>query len=583
MNQLLGNRYLLKKRIGQGGMADVYLATDTVLKRDVAVKILRGDLSSDPVALLRFQREANAASGLNHPNIVEVYDVGEDKGRHYIVMELMSGTTLKELINRRGPLDKYEAVSIMEQLTRALEKAHENQVIHRDIKPQNVLVQADGTVKITDFGIALAEDALQLTKSDSVLGSVHYLAPECSRGEGASVQSDIYALGVVLYELLVGDVPFRGDTPVEIAMKHMRDAIPSIQEFNPSLPNSLVNIIAKATHKNRIFRYSSAKEFLDDLETSLDESRAQETLWEPEVDEDQGTKVFTKLTGIDEVEDEEVVLPDNQTRRKKLIIAGVISAIALVGLIFLLITNSAKNRPIKVPEISGVNVEEATQILTELGFKVNPYHEYEFSDDFEKDEVIATDPALDEEAKPGTVFKLTVSSGKRLLIDDFAGMSVEEVESFLEGYNVTIRINKEVKPNVKLGQVISQDGLAKGDRIEPFKRYELTLTVSGEKETIIPSDILGKHVIAVKEILESDGITVVLTKLNVNDVPSSQIEDLKYDVVIRSTPGPGSYYVQSSGSVVELFYYDIADKPVDKEPEAPAKPDKEEPEEEPEE
>lgn len=579
MNQLLGNRYLLKKRIGQGGMADVYLAKDTVLDRDVAVKILRGDLSSDPVALLRFQREANAASGLNHPNIVEVYDVGEDQGRHYIVMELMNGTTLKELISRRGSLDKYEAVSIMEQLIKALAKAHENQVIHRDIKPQNVLVQADGTVKITDFGIALAEDALQLTKSDSVLGSVHYLAPECSRGEGASVQSDIYALGVVFYELLVGDVPFRGDAPVEIAMKHMRDPMPLIQDFNPSLPNSLANIIAKATHKNRIYRYSSAEAFLEDLSTALSESRQNEPLWEPEQEEDDSvTKVITKLNGFEE--DEEDVYPEidaAKAKRKKIVIAGVASSLVLFILVVVLVITGSKNKSVKVPDIAGMNVEEATLILTELGLKVNPHYDFEFSDEYEKDQVISSLPALEEEMKPGTVLKLTVSSGKRLLIEDYTGMTVEEVESLFEGYNVNIRTEKVVKPEVKLNHIISQSGLVEGDRIEPFKRYDLVLTISGEKEFIVPSDLLGKHIIAAKEILEADGIVVKLVKMNVGDVPSSQLDSLKYDVVIRSTPGPGSYYVQTSDSVVELHYYDIADKPEDK-PEEPVLPPIEQPE-----
>ena len=201
MNRTISNRYAIMKKIGTGGMADVYLALDTVLDREVAIKILRGNLAHDPVALLRFQREAQAVSGLDHENIVDVYDVGEDDGEHYIVMEVVHGPTLKDLIHRREALDKYEAVSIMEQLAQGLLKAHENNVIHRDIKPQNILVKDDGTVKIADFGIALAGDALQLTQSDSVLGSVHYLAPECSRGESASVQSDIYALGIVFYAI----------------------------------------------------------------------------------------------------------------------------------------------------------------------------------------------------------------------------------------------------------------------------------------------------------------------------------------------------------------------------------------------
>ena len=208
MNKIIAERYMLVTALGEGGMADVYLAVDTILNREVAIKILRGELGKDPVALLRFQREANAVSKLNHPNVVDVYDVGEYEGRHYIVMEYVRGRTLKQLISQRGALQADEAVNIMIQLTSAVQHAHENNIIHRDIKPQNVLVKDDGTVKITDFGIALAHDAVQLTQTNAVLGSAHYLAPETTRGETPTNQVDIYALGIVFYELLTGSVPF---------------------------------------------------------------------------------------------------------------------------------------------------------------------------------------------------------------------------------------------------------------------------------------------------------------------------------------------------------------------------------------
>ena len=248
-NKMIAERYMIVSSLGEGGMADVYLAIDTILNREVAIKVLRGELSKDPVTLLRFQREANAVSKLNHPNVVDVYDVGEFEGRHYIVMEYVRGRTLKQLISQRGALHQEEAVNIMLQLTSAVQHAHENDIIHRDIKPQNVLVKDDGTVKITDFGIALAHDTVQLTQSDAVLGSAHYLAPETTRGETPSNQVDIYALGIVFYELLTGNVPFHGDNPVQIAMKHLREEIPSVRDFNPTLPQSVENIIIKATVK----------------------------------------------------------------------------------------------------------------------------------------------------------------------------------------------------------------------------------------------------------------------------------------------------------------------------------------------
>jgi eukaryotic-like serine/threonine-protein kinase len=276
MSEMIKNRYMIVSRLGEGGMADVYLAIDTLLNREVAIKVLRGELSTDAVSLLRFKREANAASTLNHPNIVEIYDVGEEGGKHFIVMEVVRGKTLKQLISQRGAMEKEEALAIMKQLIAAISEAHRKNIIHRDIKPQNVLVKDDGTVKITDFGIALAQDAMQLTQTDAVMGSVHYLAPECARGEAASNQSDVYSLGIVLYELLRGEVPFNGEAPVQIAIKHMREEIPSIREFNPTLPQSLENIILKATAKNKNLRYQSAKDMSDDLSTCLSAARAKE-------------------------------------------------------------------------------------------------------------------------------------------------------------------------------------------------------------------------------------------------------------------------------------------------------------------
>ncbi|MEG0727418.1 MAG: protein kinase, partial [Erysipelothrix sp.] len=378
MNEMISNRYLLVKKIGSGGMADVYLAMDTVLNREVALKKLRGDLSHDPVALLRFQREANAASGINHPNIVEIYDVGQDGDQHYIVMEVVRGTTLKQLVQRRGALDKYEAVAITKQLASGLVKAHDSGVIHRDVKPQNVLIKDDGTVKITDFGIALAGDALQLTRDDSVLGSVHYMAPECSRGEGASIQSDVYSLGVVFFELLTGTLPFRGETPVEIAMKHLRDPFPSILEFNPTLPNSLENIIAKSTHKNRTYRYTNMHEFLDDLETCLFENRKDEPLWQPEEETDDETKVINKLDAVDRVEGKK---PKN---RKKLWITLSAVLIVSLGIFTYWFFSPSKSSTVELPDLTKMTVNEAEAILKENGLIYNSSNlVHIYSDDLE--------------------------------------------------------------------------------------------------------------------------------------------------------------------------------------------------------
>lgn len=273
IDQVIAGRYRLKELIGQGGMADVYLAHDEILNRVAAIKLLRSSLTGDPVYITRFHREASAASALNHKNIVQIYDVGEEDDNYYIVMEYVPGQTLKELIYKRGALHYVEAIDIMKQVTSAVAKAHSMGIVHRDLKPQNILVTDSGVVNIADFGIASIQSLSQVTQTDTIMGSLHYLAPEIARGEKATIQSDIYALGIVFYELLRGEVPFNGESPVNIALKHMRDEIPSLREFNPSIPQSVENIIIKATAKNIKDRYSYCKEMFNDLSTCLSKER----------------------------------------------------------------------------------------------------------------------------------------------------------------------------------------------------------------------------------------------------------------------------------------------------------------------
>ena len=261
----IANRYEVFQHIGQGGMADVFLAIDTILNRQVAIKILRSELCTDAISILRFEREAQAATALSHPNIVEIYDVGEYKGHHYIVMEYVPGKTLKSIIRDRGGLVLEEAIDISKQLCSATQEAHNRGIIHRDIKPQNVIVKSDGSIKILDFGIALAKGSMQITQANNVMGSVHYLAPELAKGEPATVQSDIYALGIVLYEMLTGDVPFKAENAVQVAIMQMRNTIPSPRSINPSIPQSVENIILKATSKDPALRYRTCTEMLDDL------------------------------------------------------------------------------------------------------------------------------------------------------------------------------------------------------------------------------------------------------------------------------------------------------------------------------
>ena len=286
--QKINDRYQIVKTIGEGGMANVYLAYDTILERNVAVKVLRGDLANDEKFVRRFQREALSASSLSHPNIVEVYDVGEDNGVYYIVMEYIEGKHLKQLIKKRGKLTLNEVIDIMLQVTDGIACAHDSYIIHRDIKPQNIMILDSGIVKITDFGIAMALNSTQLTQTNSVMGSVHYLPPEQASGKGSTVQSDIYSMGILMYELLSGKLPFRGDNAVEIALKHLKEPLPSIREECPDLPQAVENVILKACAKNPKNRYPDARSMHEDLKTCTSPLRANEPKYVykyPEFDE----------------------------------------------------------------------------------------------------------------------------------------------------------------------------------------------------------------------------------------------------------------------------------------------------------
>ena len=311
MAKIIAERYELLELIGQGGMADVYLAQDIILNRTIAIKILRTSLAKDPIYVTRFQREASAAAALSHRNIVEIYDVGEDEDKYYIVMEYVPGTTLKELILKRGAVHYIEAIDIMKQIVSGIAKAHQLGIIHRDLKPQNILVTDSGVAKIADFGIASMQSLAQVTQTDVIMGSLHYLAPELARGEKATAQSDVYALGIVFYELLRGEVPFNGESPVNIALKHMQEDLPSLLDFNPSIPQSVENIVIKATAKNLNDRYQSAAEMLDDINTCLDRPNEEKLVFSYDSD-DEPTIVVDPRTAFSSNDTSEV-----KTREEK--------------------------------------------------------------------------------------------------------------------------------------------------------------------------------------------------------------------------------------------------------------------------
>ena len=296
-DRLLNDRYQIQDMIGGGGMANVYLAHDVILDREVAIKILRLEHENDEEFIARFHREAQSTTSLAHSNIVNIYDVGEEEDIYYMVMEYVDGMTLKQYIQKHSPIDFAEAVDIMRQITSAISHAHDNEIIHRDIKPQNILIDHYGHVKVTDFGIAMALSATSLTQTNSVLGSVHYLSPEQARGGMATKKSDVYSLGIVFFELLTGRLPFSGESPVSIALKHLQHETPSLRRWINNLPQSVENIVLKATAKDPFHRYESVVEMEADLETSLEPDRVNEPAFEtPAEEEDEKTKAIPVIT-----------------------------------------------------------------------------------------------------------------------------------------------------------------------------------------------------------------------------------------------------------------------------------------------
>lgn len=552
---LLANRYKIVSSLGEGGMADVYLAIDTIINREVAVKVLRGELSSDPVTLLRFQREANAASKLNHPNVVQVYDIGTYEDRHFIVMEYIRGKTLKQLIQQRGALHKEEAISIMKQLLSAILEAHKHNIIHRDIKPQNILVKDDGTVKITDFGIALAHNAVQLTQTDSVLGSAHYLAPEATRGEAATNQCDIYSLGIVFYELLSGSVPFTGENPVQIAMKHLTEEIPSIRDFNPSLPQSIENIILKATAKNKQYRYQDVSEMLDDVEHCLDEDHLHDEkyVYTPVLEKNTTTVVMKSYK-------EEISEKTSEEKQSKNIIIAVsitILTILLVGSLYLSGFFSYINQPKKiiVPDVRNQVVEEATALLTEKGFTVNVKIQYENSDTVERDLVIRTSPAMNSELSDGSEITLIVSKGPSFTVQNYVGKEISEVKEYLENQGIEVIVSR-IASNEKTGIILSQEGLLEGDVIDVTSRkYRISFTVAGPQEFVM-INVLNDSIEDAKKKLEDLGAVVELKVLSTEGMNEEEILELKKCVVISQSVQSGTYYIQEEGKVITLSYYE---------------------------
>lgn len=512
IGKLFAGRYRILKSIGRGGMADVYLAKDLILdNEEVAIKVLRTNYQTDQIAVARFQREARAMAELNHPNIVSIRDIGEEDGQQFLVMEYVDGSDLKKYIQDHAPLSNNEVVRIMEEVLSAMTLAHQQGIVHRDLKPQNILLTKDGTVKVTDFGIAVAFAETSLTQTNSMLGSVHYLSPEQARGSKATVQSDIYAMGIMLFEMLTGHIPYDGDSAVTIALQHFQKPLPSIIDENKNVPQALENVVIKATAKRLSDRYASTFEMSRDLMTALSYNRSRE----PKLvfEDTENTKTLPKVTTSTSVPStteqllkkqkaakEDKVATENQatkakTKKKKsrrmfgtlmkIFFAVVIVAIAIFT--YLTLTSPST---VSVPDVAGSSLSEAKTTIKSSGLKVGTVHKVS-SDTVESGYVIKTSPTAGSSKKEGASIDIYVSKGSSgFKIKDYTGQDYQTaVKDLVNNYGVSesqIEIEEVSTSDYDEGVIISQTP-SEGETFKVSGNDKITFKVATESTVTMPN------------------------------------------------------------------------------------------------
>ncbi len=554
--QKINDRYEIVKSIGEGGMANVYLAVDVILNREVAIKILRGDLAGDEKFIRRFQREALAASSLSHLNIVEMYDVGEDNGNYYIVMEYIEGKTLKQLLKKRGRLTVGEAVDIMLQITDGMVHAHDSYIIHRDLKPQNIMIQEDGQIKITDFGIAMALNSTQLTQTNSVMGSVHYLPPEQASGKGSTIKSDIYSMGILFYELLTGVLPFKGDNAVEIALKQMKEAIPSVRKQNPNIPQSVENIILRATAKNPKNRYNDTREMYNDLKICLTKERenVDKIIFKYPEHENEDTKKIpvikkdeqkplkqTKKEEIEKTGDiaKEIPKEENKTTKRIIfVLLGILAFIFVVCAVVVIFIAGRKVPNIKVPDVSGMTVIDAEQVLTDAGFVVKTETKKVNDENYEEGEVVKTEPQKGRLIKKGKTIVIYESLGQEVyIIEDYTGKNYIEVETLLKNmYKLDVKVEKkEVKEKDDASsQAIIEQSLKAGTEVK-----------AGDKIILYIPDVYEKYPDFKNEDWSVDDIKAFCEEYNLTlTVTYEQTDDYAEGKIIRQSRKAGTEIIK---------------------------------------
>ena len=541
--KILANRYRLTEQIGMGGMAIVYRAIDLRTGHNVAVKVLRPEYNEDREFISRFQREAEAASKMTHHNIVNLLDVGMDGENRYLVMEYVQGKTLKAVIQERGRLSAPLACQIAIRILSALEHAHRNGIIHRDIKPQNILVHDDGHIKVADFGIARIADSATLTRGDNVMGSVHYFSPEQARGEGATAASDIYSTGVVLYEMLTGRVPYDGDNPVAVAMQHLHAAPAPIQSLAPDVPPSVVRVCMRAMEKNPAMRYQTARDMAADLRLALEERGEVQVPQDSELDVRQPKpQIAGERTG--NTGSRQRVRGKQDQRKHLRILADILIALAvLAGLFFggkAIIDRSIFT--VKVPDVMGMDIDEAVRVLKQAG--LTETHKAMPNDDVTRNLVYVQNPGADTTIRKGDAVILVISSGPvPFEMPNVTGMTADEATNLLAGKKMNITRDRAASTEVQKGRIISQIPAA-GDQVT--RDDPVTLTVSGGSTTI-PA-LAEKTLEEAEEMLAKQNLTVQTgLKYQAAENPA------QHGLIAASLPEAGSLAAEDSPVQLTLY------------------------------
>lgn len=551
--KLLGNRYEIIEKVGNGGMATVYRATDKVLKRDVAVKILRDEFTTDEEFIRRFEAEAQSAARLTHANIVSIYDVGIDGNLYYIVMELIQGKTLKEIIvEEKGPLPWKWSINVAIQIASALEMAHRNNIIHRDIKPHNIIITEDGVAKVTDFGIAKAVSNSTITAFGTTIGSVHYFSPEHARGGFTDAKSDLYSLGVVMYEMVTGRVPFDADTPVSVALKHMQDEPEEPIKINPNVPMAVNKIIMRALQKDTTLRYQTASEMLVDLKKALKD---------PEGD-------FVEELGYDSTARTQVINTNDYARKNqkqeenkqgkfKTFIKNHKKLSVFIGLILLftlslggtmLVLNLTNPPEVSMPNVVGLSKEEAQKEIENAKLKFEVEKE-EYNKDVPEGYVISQNPTYMErfnKVKEGSTVQVVISKGQeKTKVPKVVGMKKEDAIQALEEAKLKVEIVEETSKKVQEGYVISQE-------IDPdtdaFAGDIIKIHVSTGVEKVVVPDVIGKSQEEAKKMLESQGFKVTVT--------TSEDSSKASKVVLKQSLDAGTSVEKGSSITITVNNYE---------------------------